>query len=299
MQTEEKKQSIDEAAWAWLKRTFVRISKPLVCVIAALMSVGVLVIMQTQGVLQRLFALDVLNMVSQCVLPFTALALAVIAVIHIFKAVPRLLLLSAGFSAFLSLQLLASGWTPALLMLGAGLLLFVLEIYRQNRLLHDVPRQKVKGVLLIIAGALALVWAAYQIYATYTAITSQTGYSEGNTVAFFTGLANLVGCICIALACFMKNRPISVYYRMFFTGSAAIYILQSVLGCVALLKYTGVPVQTYAAYIGNAAAVLAITALIVIHTIKSLPKKAATVVEETPEETAEEASEEAAETDAE
>ena len=290
MQTEDKKQSIDEAAWAWLKRTFVSIRKPLVCIIAALMSLGVLVIMQTQGVLQRLFALDVINMVSQCVLPFAALALTVIAVIHIFKAVPRLLLLSAGFSAFLSLQLLASGWPAALLMLGAGLLLFMLEIHHQNRLLVDVPREKVKSVLLVAAAVLALLWAAYQIYATYTAITSQVGYSEGNTLAFFTGLANFVGGICIALACFKKNRPVSVYYRMFFTGAAAIYILQAVLGCVALLKYTGVPAQTYAAYFGNAAAVLAITVLIVIHTIRSLPKKAA-AAEETPEDASEEAPE--------
>ena len=151
---------------------------------------------------------------------------------------------------------------------------------------------KVKSVLLIVAGALALLWAVYQIYRTADSVINQVGYSDGATFSFFTGLANLVGGVCIAIACFTKNRPISVYYRMFFTGATAIYILQSVLSCVALTQYPDVPTLTYINYFGNAALIVAITVLVIIHTIRSLPGKAKT---ETDEETAEAAESEDAE----
>ena len=278
MQTEDKKQSWDEAAWAWLKRTFVRVRRTLVCALGAAMAVGALLFMFTgEDSLLLAFAPGAswINMVAQCMLPFAMLALVVFSIVHIFRDVPRLLMLCAGSAAFYSVRLLAVGWAPALLILAAGLMLFALEAHRQNGLLRDVPRAKVKGVLLIIAGALALLWAAFQIYRTADSIVAQAGYSEGATYAFFTGFANLVGGACIAAACFMKNRPISVYYRMFFTGSTAIYILQTVLSCIALLQYQDVPALTYVSYFGNAVLVIAITALVVIHAIRALPKKAA------------------------
>ena len=292
MQSDDKKKSWDEAAWEWLKRTFVLIRRPLVCVLAVLMLLGSLLYMFVgEDTMVNLFQLDWMNFIAQAMLPLSVLALAVLAVIHIFKDVPRLLLLFSGCAVFYSVRLLAIGWEPGLLPFVAGLLLFAFEMHRQNALLKEVPRVKVKSVLLTVTGALALLWAVYQIYRTADSVINQVGYSDGATFSFFTGLANLVGGVCIAIACFRKNRPINVYYRMFFTGSTAIYIFQSVLSCVALTKYTDVPTLTYINYFGNAALIVAITVLVIIHTIRSLPGKAQAVAEEADEETAEDAEE--------
>ena len=62
---------------------------------------------------------------------------------------------------------------------------------------------------------------------------------------------------------------------MFFTGSAAIYVPQSALSVVALLKYTNVPAMTYVNYFGSAALVIAITLLVVIHAAKTRRLKGA------------------------
>ena len=291
MQSGDKKKSWDEAAWEWLKRTFVLIRRPLVCVLAVLMLLGSLLYMFVgEDTMVNLFQLDWMNFIAQAMLPLSVLALAVLAVIHIFKDVPRLLLLFSGCAVFYSVRLLAIGWEPGLLPFVAGLLLFAFEMHRRNALLKEVPRVKVKSVLLIVTGALALLWAVYQIYRTADSVINQVGYSDGATFSFFTGLANLVGGVCIAVACFTKNRPISVYYRMFFTGATAIYILQSVLSCVALTQYPDVPTLTYINYFGNAALIVAITVLVIIHTIRSLPKKAKAeaVSEDTEAEDAEE-----------
>lgn len=302
MQTEDKKQSWDDVAWERLKRGFVRARRTLACIAGAAMSLWALLLMLLgEDSLLLLFRQNIgwINIVAQCMLPFTMLALTVFAVVHIFKDVPRLLLLCAGASAFYSIRLLAIGWKPGLLVLFAGLLLFAMEAHRQCSLLKDVPREKVKSTMLVIAGVLALLWSAFHVYRAADTIISQTGYSEGQTYAFFTGLGNVVGGICIAVACFMKNRPISVYYRMFFTGSVAIFILQSVLSIVALLQYPEVPVLTYINYFANAILAVAITALVVIQTIKALPKKSAPPEDEATEEVADETTDETAETDAE
>lgn len=283
MQTKDKKASFDEVAWQWLARVTAKIWRKVVCAIGAAMSIGFLIIMAKDGLVQALLAMDVMNMLSRSVMILAPLLLAVFAIIHIFKPLPRLLMLFAGIAVFLGAELVVETLTSALLLAGAGLLVFASEASRQTVLLCDEPRKKQKGVMLIIAGVLALVWVGYQVYRAVISIQSMVGYSDGMTYAFFVGLINAVGGICIAITCFMKNRPTSVFYRMFFTGAVAAFLMYSWLSCVQFLinieqmqavTETAVPVMSYVHYFGNAALQTAITVLVVLHAILSRPRKA-------------------------
>lgn len=265
-----------------IKRCYLAVRRPAACVLVAAMAVAALLFMllgDDSLLLQE--GLSWINVAAQMVLPLSLLALAVLAVIHIKKDVPRLLLLFAGASAFYSIRLLAVGWMPALLVLAAGLIAWVFETRRQNALIGDLPAVRVKSVMLTVAGVLALFYTVYQTYSTFASAMSMAAMGGDGTYQFFYGLGDIVTGACTAAFCFMKSRPASVFHRMFFIGMPAVRALQAPLWIIALLQYEGLPALTFVRFGAEGAAAIALTLLVIVHAVKTRRKAAAATEPET------------------
>jgi hypothetical protein len=198
----------------------------------------------------------------------------VFALINTRRDMSRLLMLFAGCAAFYALPIVAVGWTPGLLMLAAGLGAFALAATRQTKLLKDEPREKVKGKMLIIAAVLAILYGGYQAFNTYVLATFYAAYGvpQYSTYYFFIGFANVIGCIGLAAVCFMKNRPTSVFYRMFFVGAILNLTLQIPLKIISALQNTEMNAYSYVQS-GTDILVLIILVLVLLHAIRTRSRK--------------------------
>jgi hypothetical protein len=151
-------------------------------------------------------------------------ATAALAVVQLFKATPRLMLLFAGAAAGMSLSLVTFSGFHGPLLLAAGLLPAVYGLIRQGMAVSAEPKRRVRSGLLIAAGVLMCVAAVYYIATAAASLSMYAAIDAPRQVVLFAAVssAGAVACaVCLAVFCFAKSRRTSVFYRVFFTGLPA------------------------------------------------------------------------------
>ena len=280
-----------DAAATDKKQRWLNIVYKLACLLLAVLSVLVLVLM-VAGPRVILWYDNVywLDAVINSLMPAVMVAAAVVALVNLKKETPKLLMLFGGSVGFFGAYLTAlAGWTTGLLLAVAGLAVLIVVGMRQGALYRQDPVAKTKGNMLIIAGVLSVLVALAQIgYAIFVAIWYAAYYGMPliSTAYFFTGLIYLAGGLALAVACFIKNRKVSVYYRMFFLGVMVLLTARMVHNVLFTIGEFGLYFVSYINFAANAAA-LAVLVLVLVHTIRTRKQPAALAA--AADETAEEA----------
>ncbi len=159
-----------------------------------------------------------------------ALALsATLSVVQLFKSMPRLMLLSAGMTLPLVMQLLLSGifiWLPVL---AAALLPALYELIYHGRIAKALPVLRVlrvKGALLGVAAAAAFVSGAFYLVMMISAMLMLVHMSQYAYYALVY-VEPAISCVAIGLFCLLKDNGVNVLYRMLFAGSVVTGLLVS------------------------------------------------------------------------
>ncbi len=182
------------------------------------------------------------TVVNFCLIVGVLVALAVLAVVQLFKPTPRLLLLFAGIAAMLSLPTVLGGGLEGLLLLAAGLLPAIYLLACHGRAVKAQPVQPVKSGPLVVAGVLACLCAAYKIVNMIATTVAFAAYNVSFMTALTPNIGLLICLIALGVFCFLKRRRTSVLYRMLFAGLLAFNMLFLPFGVSAKLN-VGFPLE--------------------------------------------------------
>jgi hypothetical protein len=189
-------------------------------------------------------------------------AVAVVAVVQLFKSTPRLMLLFAGAVMCDGISLLVGQWIPSMLMLAAsqslqqgvglsvlrltlaqsllmmaaGLLPALYEWIRHGLLVKAQPKRSVKRGLVVAAAVLACVNLALSLVQMASQVSVMMSYDMPLMYVLPSHIIGVLFAAGLVVACFMIRRRTGSLYRMFFAGPIVLSTIVLPLNVVSQLQ---------------------------------------------------------------